>query len=193
MGRICYNMASNHYTMKANDMNTEIKRSIISAQTLAPIVAGLLKSELNFLVWSKQYVEMYDGMVEAVTQAGFHVVAIKNMESIHYCHINNSPVRMINNSAMEQVANDIKVAKSAGKRVAVMFTDVECFSPRDCHFLVMALSDNIVANVALNEQDVIFAIGNMNDKGKPDFPDSLKYNNTSFDILSNRFLNYIYE
>lgn len=174
-------------------MNTQPERSIISAQTLAPIVAGLLKSTLNFLVWSKPHVEMYCGMVDAVTQAGFHVVAIKNMESIHYCHTNNSPVRMIDDGVMEQVANDIKVAKSTGKRVAVMFKDVECFSARDCHFLVMALSDNIVAGVALDEQDVIFAIGNMNNEGKPDFPDSLKYDNISFKVLSNRFLNYQYE
>lgn len=178
---------------KVNKMNTEIQRSIVSAQTLEPVVEVLLKSKLNFLVWSKQHVEMYDGMIQAVTQAGFHVVVINNMETVYFCHINNSPVRMIDDSVMEQIANDIKVAKSTGKRVAVMFKDVECFSGQDCRLLAMSLSDNIVAGVSLDEHDLIFAIGNVNDKGKPDFPEALKYNNISFYAVSNRFMNYQYE
>lgn len=174
-------------------MNTAIRRTIVSAQKLAPIVTDLLASNLNFLVWSKQHVEIYTGMIEAVTEAGFHVVVIKNFETDYHDLYSNHPVKMIDDSVINQIADEIKSAKTAGNRVAVMFKDVERFSPRDCHFLVMALCDNSIAGVSLSENDVIFAVGNMNHEGKPDFPESLKYNNTSFDIVSNRFINYRYE
>jgi len=178
-------------------MNTVTQRSIISAEKLAPVVDVLLRSKLNFLVWSKQRVEIYDGMIEAVTKAGFHVVVLKNVEEIsrkireaqRESLINDKPVKLIEDDSI----NEILSAKAAGKNVAIMFHEVERFSDDALRFVVHSATDKCIAHVNLDKADLIFGTGNMNDKGNPDIPEELKYKNIPFEIVSDRFMNYRYE
>ncbi len=178
-------------------MNTSIQRSIISAKTIAPVVDLLLRSKLNFLVWSKQHVEIYDGMIESVSKAGFHVVVLKNVEVIYRKVCEAQRKSLIDEQSLESIeddlVNEIQSAKSAGKQVAIMFHEVERFSDEALRFVVHSISDKRIAHVNLDKDDLIFATGNMNDKGDPDFPEELKHKNIPFDIVSSRFMNYRYE
>jgi hypothetical protein len=177
-------------------MNTQVERSIVSAQTLTPILKPLIATQLNFLVWSKQNVEIYDGMIDAVSQAGFYVIVLKNVADIarkireaqHNALINDEPIELID----DELVNEVLTAKAAGKKVAVMFHEVERFSEEALLFLAFALTDKRIAHVELDKNDLIFATGNMNDKGNPDFPENI-YRSSRFDMVSARFMNYRYE
>lgn len=177
-------------------MNTQVERSIVSAQTLTPILKPLIATQLNFLVWSKQNVEIYAGMIDAVSQAGFHVIELKNVAGIQRkireaqsnALINDKPVELID----DELVNEVLTAKTAGKKVAVMFHEVERFSEEALLFLAFALTDKRIAHVELDKNDLIFATGNMNDNGNPDFPENVS-RSLRFDMVSARFMNYRYE
>jgi len=177
-------------------MNTQVERSIVSAQTLTPILKPLIATKLNFLVWSKQNVEIYDGMIEAVSKAGFHVIALENVADIarkireaqRNALINDEPIELID----DELVNEVLTAKAAGKKVAVMFHEVERFSEEALRFLAFSLTDNRIAHVNLDKNDLIFATGKLNDNGKPDFPENV-YRSSRFDMVSARFMNYRYE
>lgn len=177
-------------------MNTQVERSIVSAQTLTPILKPLIATQLNFLVWSKQNVEIYAGMIDAVSQAGFHVIVLKNVAGIQRkireaqsnALINDKPVELID----DELVNEVLTAKTAGKKVAVMFHEVERFSEEALIFLAFALTDKRIAHVELDKNDLIFATGNMNDNGNPDFPENVS-RSIRFDMVSARFMNYRYE
>jgi hypothetical protein len=177
-------------------MNTQVERSIVSAQTLTPILKPLIATQLNFIVWSKQNVEIYAGMIDAVSQAGFHVIELKNVAGIQRkireaqsnALINDKPVELID----DELVNEVLTAKTSGKKVAVMFHEVERFSEEALLFLAFALTDKRIAHVELDKNDLIFATGNMNDNGNPDFPENVS-RSIRFDMVSARFMNYRYE
>lgn len=124
-------------------MNSTVSRIIVSASSLAPIIDNAVKTKLNFLVWAEQDFELYDGMIESVEKAGFHVVAIRNSSDINYELFN--------------IEHSIKSAKQSGQKVAVFFNDIHRYEPVYLRFIMQALCDKVIGEATLDADDVICA------------------------------------
>ncbi len=167
------------------------ERTIVSANELSPIVNSIVPSQINFALWAAEGIEMYSGLIDAMVQAGFHVVVLKDVESVAI----ETDRPQAKDFASQQLAallrpvalEELELAKSSGKRVAVLVSNLDRLSPYATRFVARSLNEHCVGQIKLDVDDVIVAIGQLSAEGKPHIN-----KNTYQDVVLNRFCNINY-
>lgn len=161
-----------------------INRTIVNSKEITPIICKLFEENLNFILWSKQNVEVYDGLIRSLQDSGFYVVELKDIEGIARCYKESMDHVTI---ADDDLLN-LSLAKSTGRKVAVFVNNLERLNQQALHFLVESVTFKRVTNVDLDKEDIFVSVGKLADNGSPNCNV-----NPLFQAVTSRFFNYTFD